>query len=140
MGRKTNREKPVKKLSREVLRRFKLKGCYFCKTNAIWVDYKDVNLLKKYTSDRGKIRNRRTTGVCQQHQKDVSNAVKNARELMLLPYAQKGAFEKSTRPERRPKYTDSIDEFDISELQDRYADIEDSEFADELEAKEDMAP
>jgi small subunit ribosomal protein S18 len=50
------------------------------------VDYKDTALLRKYISDRGKIRARRVTGNCVQHQRDVAMAVKNAREVALLPY------------------------------------------------------
>src|SRR5438067_1986499 len=50
------------------------------------VDYKDVSLLRKFVSDRGKIRARRVTGNCAQHQRDVATAVKNAREMALLPY------------------------------------------------------
>ena len=50
------------------------------------IDYKDTGLLRKYISDRGKIRARRVTGNCSQHQRDVAIAVKNAREVALLPY------------------------------------------------------
>ena len=50
------------------------------------VDYKDVNLLRKFVSDRGKIRARRVTGACTQHQRSVATAVKNSREVALLPY------------------------------------------------------
>ena len=50
------------------------------------IDYKDTNLLRKFISDRGKIRARRVTGNCVQHQRDVATAVKNAREVALLPY------------------------------------------------------
>jgi len=50
------------------------------------VDYKDVNVLRKFISDRGKIRARRVTGNCTQHQRDVAKAIKNAREMALLPY------------------------------------------------------
>jgi small subunit ribosomal protein S18 len=52
-----------------------------------YIDYKDVNLLRKFMSDRGKIRARRVTGNCAQHQRDVASAVKNAREMALLPYS-----------------------------------------------------
>ena len=51
------------------------------------VDYKDVNLLKKFISERGKIRARRVTGLSVQDQRKVAIAVKNAREVALLPYA-----------------------------------------------------
>lgn len=54
------------------------------------IDYKDAALLRKFISDRGKIRARRVTGNCVQHQRDVAIAVKNARELALLPYTSTG--------------------------------------------------
>ena len=51
------------------------------------VDYKDVNVLRKFISDRGKIRARRVTGVSVQQQRQIATAVKNAREMALLPYS-----------------------------------------------------
>jgi len=51
-----------------------------------YVDYKDVNLLRKFISDRGKIRSRKVTGVTPQQQRQISRAIKNAREMALLPY------------------------------------------------------
>ena len=51
------------------------------------VDYKDTALLRKFISDRGKIRARRVTGVTVQQQRDIAKAVKNAREMALLPYS-----------------------------------------------------
>lgn len=50
------------------------------------VDYKDVNLLRTFISDRGKIRSRRVTGLTPQQQREVAIAVKNAREMALLPF------------------------------------------------------
>lgn len=50
------------------------------------IDYKDTATLRKFISERGKIRARRVTGNCSQHQRDVAIAVKNAREMALLPY------------------------------------------------------
>jgi small subunit ribosomal protein S18 len=58
----------------------------FCRDRVTHVDYKDVALLRRFISDRGKIRARRVTGTCTQHQRDVATAVKNAREMALLPY------------------------------------------------------
>lgn len=52
-----------------------------------FVDYKDVNLLRRFMSDRAKIRARRVTGNDSQQQKEIANAIKNAREMALLPYA-----------------------------------------------------
>ena len=57
------------------------------KTRVANVDYKDVNLLKKFISERGKIHARRVTGLSVQDQRKVAIAVKNAREVALLPYA-----------------------------------------------------
>ncbi len=64
----------------------KAKACQFCKDGVKAIDYKDTNLLRKFISDRGKIRARRVTGNCTQHQRDIAMAVKNAREMALLPY------------------------------------------------------
>jgi ribosomal protein S18 len=68
------------------MRRPRRKVCQFCVDKVEWVDYKDTGLLKKFMSDRGKIRARRVTGTCARHQQDVAAAVKNAREMALLPY------------------------------------------------------
>ena len=65
----------------------KRKVCIFCKDRIEFVDYKDVITLRKFVSERGKIRARRVTGNCVQHQRDVASAVKNAREMALLPYS-----------------------------------------------------
>jgi small subunit ribosomal protein S18 len=51
-----------------------------------YIDYKDVELLRKFISDRGKIRSRRVTKVSAQQQRQLSRAIKNAREMALLPY------------------------------------------------------
>lgn len=70
-------------------RKPRTKVCPFCKDKTEWVDYKDTQVLRKFVSDRGKIRARRVTGACVQHQRDVATAVKNAREMALLPYMSK---------------------------------------------------
>jgi small subunit ribosomal protein S18 len=65
----------------------KRKVCIFCKERLDHVDYKDTGMLRKFVSERGKIRARRVTGNCAQHQRAVATAVKNAREMALLPYS-----------------------------------------------------
>ncbi len=67
-------------------RRMKRKVCLFCEEKMEWIDYKDSALLRKYVSDRGKIRARRVNGNCPRHQREMANAVKVAREMALLPY------------------------------------------------------
>ncbi|MDQ3991446.1 MAG: 30S ribosomal protein S18 [Actinomycetota bacterium] len=62
------------------------KYCVFCKDKVTSIDYKDTMTLRRFVSDRGKIRARRVTGTCSQHQRDVAAAVKSAREMALLPY------------------------------------------------------
>ncbi len=56
------------------------------KEGITYIDYKDTALLRKFISDRGKIRARRVTGVTAQQQRQVARAIKNAREMALLPY------------------------------------------------------
>ena len=75
-------------MAKPPVRKPKKKVCVFCKdkTNSNLIDYKDTTLLRKYISDRGKIRARRVTGNCSQHQRDIAIAVKNSREMALLPY------------------------------------------------------
>jgi small subunit ribosomal protein S18 len=79
--------KPTAADSKGRLRRGRRKVCQFCAQHSEWVDYKDINTLRRYMNDRGRIRARGATGTCRQHQRDVAVAIKTARELALLPYA-----------------------------------------------------
>ncbi len=63
------------------------KSCYFCKEKIQEVDYKNYSQLRRYVSEKGKIRSRRITGACRRHQEQIAVAVKRAREMALLPYA-----------------------------------------------------
>jgi small subunit ribosomal protein S18 len=65
---------------------FRRKSCSLCKDHARDVDYKDVPLLRRYLSERGKIRSRDKSGACRRHQLLVAVAIKRAREMALLPY------------------------------------------------------
>ena len=62
------------------------RNCYFCKEKVEEVDYKNYNQLRRYISEKGKIRSRRITGACRRHQVQIAIAVKRAREMALLPY------------------------------------------------------
>lgn len=64
----------------------KKKVCSFCVERIYEIDYKDVNRLKKYLTERGKILPRRTTGNCARHQRQLTRAIKRARILALLPF------------------------------------------------------
>ena len=65
-----------------------------------YIDYKDVNLLQRFLSDRSKIRARRVSGNDAQQQRDVAIAIKNAREMALMPYAKRVTTQRSGRPDR----------------------------------------
>ena len=62
------------------------KVCIFCKNKNQVIDYKDVELLKKFVSPNGKISPRRVTGTCAKHQREVAVAIKRARVMALLPF------------------------------------------------------
>jgi small subunit ribosomal protein S18 len=64
----------------------KRRNCFFCKDKVAESDYKNINQLRRYISERGKIRSRRISGACRRHQRQVAVAVKRAREMALLPY------------------------------------------------------
>jgi ribosomal protein S18 len=81
-----DRDRKEKRDSKGGFRRPRIRVCYFCKEKVAYVDYKDTALMRRFVSDRGKIRARRVTGSCQRHQRDIALAVKNAREIGLLPY------------------------------------------------------
>ena len=62
------------------------KSCNFCRAKVDEIDYKDFQSLRRFLSDKGKIRSRRITGACRRHQSQLAEAVKRARELAFLPY------------------------------------------------------
>jgi len=62
------------------------KVCHFCVEKADGVDYKDIEKLKKYITERGKIIPRRVTGTCAKHQRQLTRAIKRARLIALLPF------------------------------------------------------
>jgi small subunit ribosomal protein S18 len=62
------------------------KVCRFCADSTMVIDYKDSKLLKHFTSERGKIIPRRITGNCAKHQRELTAAIKKARQIALLPY------------------------------------------------------
>lgn len=61
--------------------------CTFCADKTATIDYKDINTLKKYVTDRGKILPRRISGNCAKHQRELTRAIKRARQIALLPYS-----------------------------------------------------
>ena len=96
-----DRDRGSKRVMRDNRPRGRTRVCIFCQERTVWVDYKDVNLLRRFMSDRGKIRSRRVTGNCAQHQREVQMAIKTAREVVLLPYIQRTVNERA--PGRGPR-------------------------------------
>jgi small subunit ribosomal protein S18 len=96
MTSKKNRARAPK----EINKKFKKKTSVLVTDKVDFIDYKDVNLLNRFVSDRSKIRNRRVTGNTVQQQRDIANAVKNAREMALLPYTKRVSQTRAGRPPR----------------------------------------
>ena len=71
-----------------IKKRSKKKVCYFTKNKIKFIDYKDVDLLKKFISSSGRISPRRITGTSAKYQRELARAIKNARYMALLPYIQ----------------------------------------------------
>ena len=80
------REAPAQRMARPNNRNRRKKVCTFCADNVEHIDYKDVNRLRKCTSERGKILPRRISGTCAKHQRQLTLAIKRARMVALLPY------------------------------------------------------
>jgi small subunit ribosomal protein S18 len=76
---------------------FKRRSCALCKQHVRDVDYKDIALLQRFLSERGKIRARQRSGACRRHQRLLAVAIKRAREMALLAYVDSN----NTPPERR---------------------------------------
>ena len=70
----------------KAFRRPRKKVCQFCADKSQEIDYKDVEKLKRFVSEKGKILPRRVTGTCALHQRKVTEAIKRARTIALLPY------------------------------------------------------
>ena len=62
------------------------KICQFCRSEVKTIDYTEINTLRRYVDNRARIKNRRRTGVCSKHQRQLAKAIKIARQMALLPY------------------------------------------------------
>src|ERR1700733_3806837 len=126
MARNNDRDRTTRRAPKETGRRQKKKVCIFCKDRIDHIDYKDMNLLRKFMSDRGKIRARRVSGNCAQHQRKVAMAIKTSRELALLPYTQRTTSERPGGrggPGRGPRSSapsipESVERVEPSEIED----------------------
>ena len=97
-------------MAKPPVRKPKKKVCLFCQEKIAHVDYKDTGLLRKFISDRGKIRARRVSGNCTQHQRDVATAIKNGSHVELKVFSNTGAPLASFPP---PSLASGISKFGI---------------------------
>jgi small subunit ribosomal protein S18 len=93
-------KKPPRTKNKDNARRSKKKVSVLNAERVEYVDYKDVNLLRRFMSDRAKIRARRVTGNDSQQQREIARAIKNAREMALLPYASRVTSQRTPRGDR----------------------------------------
>jgi len=94
-------KKPVRQRGpKDANKKFKKKTSVLVTEKVEYVDYKDVNLLQRFVSDRSKIRSRRVSGNDVQQQREIATAVKNTREMALLPYTKRVATQRTARPPR----------------------------------------
>jgi len=130
MTSKKNKARSARELSRKIKK----------KTNPVkldkvdYIDYKDTTLLQKFMSDRSKIRGRRLIGTSVQEQRELTNAIKNAREMALLPYTKRVTSTRAPRPgaDRREEGadTEATDQTDV--------DVLDLDIDDEVETTEEV--
>ena len=76
----------MEKAPRNANPRKRRKVCQFCADKAEYIDFKDSAKLRRFVSERGKILPRRMTGTCAKHQRELTEAIKRARQIALLPY------------------------------------------------------
>ncbi len=103
MARDKERRKPAREGDKR--RVMKKKTSVLITENIQWIDYKDVNLLRRFMSERAKIRARRVTGNTQQQQRQIAHAIRIAREMALLPYSIRQVTQRSKggRRDREPR-------------------------------------
>lgn len=100
MGKKARATSRQRRRKSEKGTRARKRPCYLCAENITHVDYKNVALLRRFTSERAKIRPSGVTGTCRKHQRKVAQAIKNAREMALLPYVASARQQSVDRPQR----------------------------------------
>jgi small subunit ribosomal protein S18 len=118
------------RLAKESSRRIKKKSNPLPGDKVEFIDYKDINLLQRFMTDRSKIRGRRLSGADQQQQREITNAIKNAREMALLPYTKRVTSTRAPRGERRD---DDAGETTEQSIDAKYAELTDSTLEDGID-------
>ena len=127
--------------AREANRKFKKKANPLAIEKVVFIDYKDVSLLQRFMSDRSKIRGQRMSGTNVQQQRDLATAIKNAREMALLPYTKRVAsVGRGPRGPRGPRGSegavDQVEEQNIDAVIENLETGVEFEAADEIETNE----
>ena len=141
MGNSTSK-KPVRgRAPKDNGRKIKKKANVLASEKIDYVDYKDINLLQRFMSDRSKIRGQRLNGATVQQQREVANAIKNAREMALLPYTKRVAsVGRGPRGPRGPRVSegavDQVEEQNIDAVIENLETGIEFEAADEIETNE----
>jgi small subunit ribosomal protein S18 len=114
-------KKPVRgRAPKDNGRKFKKKANVLSAEKIEYIDYKDINLLQRFMSDRSKIRGQRLNGNTVQQQRELANAIKNAREMALLPYTKRVASvgRGGPRGPRGPRTEEMVDQVAVVEIDD----------------------
>ena len=126
MANNSNNRNTKRTRTKDSTKKIKKKVSVLVQERVDYVDYKDVNLLQRFLSDRSKIRARRVSGNDAQQQRDVATAIKNAREMALMPYAKRVTTQRSGRSDRgdRGDRGDRVDRVDRPPRQEVVAAVE----------------
>jgi small subunit ribosomal protein S18 len=116
--------------AREANRKFKKKANPLAIEKVIFIDYKDVSLLQRFMTDRSKIRGQRMSGANVQQQRDLANAIKNAREMALLPYTKRTVSTRAPRVGRDDREDESTLEMPDQTITSAYANVDVAEEAE----------
>ncbi len=115
----SNSKKPVRRgAPKDGGRKIKKKGNVLAAEKIEYIDYKDVNLLQRFMSDRSKIRGQKINGHTVQQQRELVTAIKNAREMALLPYTKRVASV-GRGPRRGPAVEETVDQVAEVEIEDQ---------------------
>ena len=122
--------------ARESNRKFKKKANPLNADKIEFIDYKDVSLLQRFMTDRSKIRGQRMSGTNVQQQREIANAIKNAREMALLPYTKRVTSTRAPRPGREGREDESTLEMPEQPITSEFANVnEDAENVTETAAE-----
>ena len=115
--------------ARDTNRKFKKKANPLKVEKVEYIDYKDVNLLQKFMTDRSKIRGKAVSGTTVQEQREVTNAIKNAREMALLPYTKRTVSTRAPRPGADRREEEGDLELENAEIPSNFVPEEDADDA-----------